>query len=90
MKEACDESMTGNGSDYRGCQTITRNNYRCQWWSAQIPHKHGMLKLLKKLDPNDYYGQYCRNPDNSKTIWCYTDKKERRWDYCDPRPTGGL
>lgn len=25
---------------------------------------------------------YCRNPDNSDTIWCYVDKEKRIWDSC--------
>ena len=30
---------------------------------------------------------YCRNPSkssNTKTIWCYTTDKTKRWDFCDP------
>ena len=26
----------------------------------------------------------CRNPDNEKTIWCYTTNPKVRWQYCTP------
>ena len=31
---------------------------------------------------------YCRNPDASPTIWCYTNDPDVTWDYCDPIGSG--
>ena len=27
---------------------------------------------------------YCRNPDEGETIWCYTTDVNTKWDLCDP------
>jgi len=27
---------------------------------------------------------YCRNPDNEKSAWCYTTDPKKRWEYCSP------
>merc|ERR1719252_203428 len=68
--------------DYRGCQTTTKSGYTCQAWNKQSPHAHSMTPASK-----DNYGvgehNYCRNPDGSDTIWCYTTSPSKRWEYCD-------
>ena len=80
----CDETLRGNkDADYRGCQTITRSGKTCQEWTSQTPHRH-------RNSPTDKPGKglgdhnYCRNPDGSATIWCYTTSSTR-WEYCDPK-----
>jgi len=79
---ACDETLSGNGESYRGCQSMTRNGNTCQKWSSQSPHGHSRT-------PNHYPGKglgshnYCRNPDNEPTIWCYTTDPAIRWEFCD-------
>ena len=35
-------------------------------------------------------GNKCRNPDNSKTLWCYTTDKKKRWEYCSVPRCGGV
>lgn len=82
--QACDETMSGaNDVDYRGCQTKTRSGKTCQKWTVQTPHKHNN-------SPSDKPGKglgdhnFCRNPDNEPTIWCYTTSSTR-WEYCDPK-----
>ena len=32
-------------------------------------------------------GDYCRNPDGDKTIWCYTEDTDKLFGYCEPLPT---
>ena len=29
---------------------------------------------------------YCRNPDGSATVWCYTTSRSKRWEYCKDPP----
>ena len=66
------------GTDYRGSVSKTTSGRTCQNWSTNSPHDH----------PNNNVGNhnYCRNPDSSKTVWCYTTDKNKRWDYCEQIP----
>jgi len=79
----CPESMSGIGTDYRGCQTKTRAGNTCQKWGEQSPNKHTYAPASYPeagLEKN-----YCRNPDpddGTPGIWCYTTNGPR-WDYCD-------
>jgi len=51
-------------------------------WDQQSPHKHNNTPQKK---PNSgLVSNYCRNPDNEKTIWCYTTDSKKRWEYCEP------
>ena len=34
----CDESMKGEGANYRGCQRFTKAGRECQRWAVQTPH----------------------------------------------------
>ena len=72
------------GADYRGFQTRTVGGYTCQAWSKQRPHTH--TRTPKIFPINGLNGNYCRNPDNEKTIWCYTTNRNKRFDYCKPIP----
>ena len=62
------------GKSYRGTRNFTKSGLKCQRWDQQTPHKH------------DYEGSeenYCRNPKDAKTIWCYTTNEDERFEYCD-------
>ncbi|KAF4071076.1 hypothetical protein AMELA_G00280820 [Ameiurus melas] len=82
---------TGDGNSYRGNIAVTISGKTCQAWSSQIPQKHSRTPEnypCKGLDNN-----YCRNPDNERSPWCYTTDPETRWEYCnipscgtEPRP----
>jgi hypothetical protein len=88
--DACDESLNGlKAVGYRGCQSVTRDGRTCQKWTAQSPQRHSMYPTILNVGLGDH--NYCRNPDGSDTIWCYTTVPcpgnthcETRWDYCDP------
>jgi len=88
----CDESLSGDGSGYRGCQTLTRSGKTCQNWASQSPHVHPHSASLRKKGSSDH--NFCRNPDGAATIWCYT-ATSTPWEstmgtameYCDPRTT---
>tara|TARA_Y100000591_G_C21852188_1_gene712468 strand:+ start:64 stop:1152 length:1089 start_codon:yes stop_codon:yes gene_type:complete len=81
----CDERLLGpRQSKYRGCANKTVSGRTCQKWTVQWPHKHTRT-------PGRYIGKglgnhnYCRNPDNEPGgIWCYTNDKKKRWEYCRP------
>eukprot|EP00928_Gymnodinium_smaydae_P044976 TRINITY_DN30021_c0_g2_i1.p1 TRINITY_DN30021_c0_g2~~TRINITY_DN30021_c0_g2_i1.p1 ORF type:complete len:555 (+),score=53.83 TRINITY_DN30021_c0_g2_i1:99-1763(+) len=78
--KSCDEALSGSGNDYRGCQNATKNGFPCMKWTSQTPHKHGSDLARNGLGDHNF----CRNPDGSKHIWCYTDNEFLRWDYCVP------
>jgi len=81
----CNELLTGaRGSGYRGCQTVTRSGRTCQFWNSKQPHDHDRTPVkypYMGLGPHNF----CRNPDNENTIWCYTTDPNRRWEYCNPK-----
>ena len=64
----CDETISGNGTAYLGCQATTKTGKTCKAWSTASGHT--------KSDSH-----FCRNPANSGTIWCYTTNGS--WDYCE-------
>merc|ERR1712187_968518 len=82
--QACDETLVGDGSGYRGCQDKTRSGKTCQSWASQTPHAHSNTPSSK---PGKGLGNHnsCRNPDGESTIWCYTTSASVRWEYCDPK-----
>ncbi|XP_071944842.1 plasminogen-like [Antedon mediterranea] len=72
----------GNAEDYRGYVSVPVSGSECQRWTSQYPHKHTRT-------PANYptFGlgnhNYCRNPDDEKTAWCYTTNPLKRWEYCN-------
>lgn len=77
--EKCDRT---NCSDYRGRQSKTVTGKTCQGWSKMYPHFHN--RTPRKYPSANLSGNYCRNPDGEKTIWCYTTNPTSRWEYCKP------
>jgi len=64
----CDESMTGNGKDYIGCQWRAYEGEPCiNWQVSDYPWV------------GDH--SFCRNPDRSKGLWCFTKRGSKD---CDP------
>ena len=77
-------STTDFGIYYRGCRSVTRSGRTCQAWSSQKPHAHD--NTAYENPQHGLLSNYCRNPDGSDTIWCYTTDPETRWEYCDALP----
>ncbi|XP_070545383.1 uncharacterized protein [Ptychodera flava] len=70
------------GSDYRGTVSKTVSGLTCQKWTMQIPHAHTRTPdLYLNAGLGDH--NYCRNPDQEPTPWCYTTSPYIRWEYCD-------
>ena len=74
--------MTGNGADYRGCQTKTKGGYTCKAWNSNTPIETPSSKISESYGTIGQHS-YCRNPDNEPTIWCYTTDPNKRFDFCD-------
>lgn len=77
--ETCSDDLC---SGYRGYQSFTISGKQCQPWAAQAPQVHDRV-------PASYPGagldrNYCRNPDQSEGLWCYTMDSETRWELCAP------
>ena len=64
-------------STYRGKMTCTRSGVPCQRWDV-TPH----IALERPSDPADLASNYCRDPDDSGTPWCYSINPNLRWEYC--------
>ena len=78
-----DESLVGDGAEYRGCQNRTVLGYTCKEWSSTM---HNFDTPTTAKFPNaglDGTGNnYCRNPDRERTIWCYTTDPNQNFDFC--------
>mmetsp|Transcript_16756 Transcript_16756/g.36963 ORF Transcript_16756/g.36963 Transcript_16756/m.36963 type:complete len:962 (-) Transcript_16756:2982-5867(-) len=87
VQDCRDERLYGpSGAEYRGCQSKTRRGLTCQSWVAQSPHHHHRTERNFPLSGLGSHN-FCRNPDGSRTLWCYTTNARVRWDYCRPRRT---
>ncbi|CAC5388749.1 CSMD [Mytilus coruscus] len=60
------------GAHYKGKVNITEKGEVCVSWSE------GLDKNYRNLD-----GNFCRNPDNSRKTWCYVNKTEKVWTFCN-------
>jgi len=81
--KSCDETLTGNGHNYRGCQTRSTSGKECQKWSSQYPHTHNWG--TKATNNQNGLGDHaiCRNPDSHPTIWCYTKDPNKGKENCE-------
>jgi len=73
--------------EFRGNRTQTANGNLCQAWSLDYPHERNALvkQMVKESKWATKYLQnnFCRNPTNATTAWCYTKDPSKRWEYCD-------
>ena len=73
--------MEEKHTDYRGTISTTMNGYTCQKWTEQTPHEH---ERTPENYPNGGLGDhnYCRNPSDSESAWCYTTDPGKKYDWC--------
>ncbi|KAM6470315.1 hepatocyte growth factor-like protein isoform 1-T1 [Liasis olivaceus] len=71
--------IIGDGTSYRGIQSVTEKGKICQQWQLKFPHDH-------RYRPSPYNGleeNYCRNPDRDEHgPWCYTTDPATRHQSC--------
>nr|XP_033794312.1 plasminogen [Geotrypetes seraphini] len=75
------ECYVDNGKTYRGTTCMTISGKKCQAWNSMSPHVH--TKTPEKHPLEDLSKNYCRNPDNDISPWCYTTDPSVRWEYCN-------
>jgi len=75
-----DHCCIGRCTNYHGGQDRTKSGKTCQRWQKTNTKTFRLSSINLGLSEN-----YCRNPDNSETVWCYTMEKDgkKSWDYCD-------
>ena len=73
------DCYVGDGAEYRGNISSSRQGTKCQYWTKQSPHKHGWGILGNH--------NFCRNPDLEERPWCYLDASrwKSRWNFCNVR-----
>jgi len=68
--------------DYDGYLAVTIGGKQCQRWDKDYPHRRS--SVVKKAERAGLLeSNYCRNPTNARTVWCYTTDAKTKWDYCD-------
>jgi len=84
--QAVSEAMTGDGADYRGVQTRTKNGYQCEQWGQGNAAAYNTSTY-----PNSgLLNNFCRNPyqtgstNVAATIWCFTTDTSVTWETCTP------
>ncbi|XP_066303955.1 uncharacterized protein [Branchiostoma lanceolatum] len=77
----CYPCQQGNGVSYRGLVSETQTGTPCQSWNSQHPQSHD--NTPDRFPTSGLEGNYCRNPDGSDGVWCYTVNPWSRWEFCD-------
>ncbi|XP_028652793.1 plasminogen [Erpetoichthys calabaricus] len=77
---ASQDCYEDNGSGYRGFISETVSGKKCQAWASSTPHAHN--KTPQNFPNADLKKNFCRNPDNDRSPWCYTIDPSVRWEYC--------
>ena len=67
------------GTNYAGTISTTKSGRRCKNWSLGDPTRS--LKYGELFGPD--VRNYCRNPDNSRTPWCFVGKNGTTREDCD-------
>ncbi|XP_052791956.1 plasminogen-like [Mya arenaria] len=74
---------TASYLDYTGKWNITFNGKTCQRWDTNSPHYHGLGPTYLPENSMADAENYCRDPDLSGYLWCYTTDPSDRWQGCN-------
>ena len=69
------EVIEGDGTSYRGFQTFTKTGKECVAWQYT-------QRTAFDYPDGDLSGNFCRNPDNQKSIYCYVGNNVA--ELCEP------
>lgn len=67
---------------YRGTMYKTVSGITCQNWHTSYPHFHS-YDGAEHTSHGIGNHNFCRNPDNYSTAWCFTTSFDMRWESCD-------
>jgi len=83
------QNILDKNKNYRGSVNKTITGNTCQAWNSDKIHNRSDRVKNAYNNRMDGIGDhnYCRNPDDGETIWCYTTDPDTRWEYCDINPT---
>lgn len=76
-----EECCIGKCRYYRGTISVTKSGIQCQRWDTNFPHE-AFYNPEKNPDAG-LEENYCRNPSDHKSAWCYTTDSKTRWEACD-------
>ncbi|XP_045177665.2 plasminogen-like [Mercenaria mercenaria] len=70
--------------EYTGTWHRGESGRECQRWDEQSPHKHSNNMDYKFGNDGSVHAaqNYCRDPDYSGFLWCYTMDPNVRWEKC--------
>ncbi len=69
------------GVEYLGEVSMASSGDECQPWKS-IVNTSDIRFTFPDRNIEDA-ANFCRNPDDKKGPWCYTDTSGSKWDYCD-------
>ncbi|XP_078700188.1 uncharacterized protein LOC144926973 isoform X2 [Branchiostoma floridae x Branchiostoma belcheri] len=75
------ECQISDGALYRGNVAVTKSGRTCQRWDQQTPHEHS--RTAANYPSSGLEENFCRNPDGTSGVWCYTTDPNKRWELCD-------
>jgi hypothetical protein len=75
-----EESLTGKGDTYVGFQTRTKSGLLCNAWDDRSPGNHSYTTTNFTILKDNF----CRNPADAPTIWCFTSDPIVEWETCIP------
>ncbi|KAK3589343.1 hypothetical protein CHS0354_009984 [Potamilus streckersoni] len=72
-----------NSEKYTGKRNCTISGLTCQAWKWKYPHDHRYIAENFPDGSISEAGNYCRDPNGSGTLWCYTTDSGIRSEPCD-------
>ncbi|KAL4241124.1 hypothetical protein ACF0H5_001902 [Mactra antiquata] len=71
---------------YNGTLDKTINGHICQNWADQSPISHSQVATHMPESSLSDAKNYCRDPDGSGFLWCYTIEPDVTWGKCNVYP----